>query len=190
MLLFLLAAHAETVVVYLDGRPFVAELVTAVAMEPLPAPASPASKVLPASSLAVVELLMTMPAYAKDCRSPSEAIRQAARKQVELGDEARMTSGDERAVKDYLAALSMDPCNGYAWFGLAQVAAEAGRPDLALKAAQPATELLPNHYGAWTLLGRQYELLGHKDLAKGAYMAALALSPNYAEARAGMARLQ
>jgi tetratricopeptide (TPR) repeat protein len=124
-----------------------------------------------------------------ECKPAGDTMRQQARKQVDLGDEARFAQDMVGAAKDYLAAISMDNCNGFAWLGLGETAYRLGRPDLAVRALRVATSLMPNHTLAWTHLGQQYEALGQRDSAVEAYWKALALAPNIPEARAGLARL-
>lgn len=144
-----------------------------------------------ALDIQAIELLMRgmPPDPPAECRTPSEALKTAGRQQVDLGDEARMKHDNLGGIKAYLAALAMDKCNGYAWMGLGTIAVELKRPDLAIRALEPATHLMPVHYGAWTQLGQQYEAMHQNALAQTAYWKALELSPSLAEARAGLARV-
>ena len=82
----------------------------------------------------------------------------------------------------------MDSCNAYAWLGIGEIAAESGRPDLAVRTLRNATRLLPGHYGAWTALGQQYEALHQDSMAAEAYGKALALRPGLEEALEGWRR--
>jgi hypothetical protein len=122
------------------------------------------------------------------CRPPPDAVRAEARKQVDTGDDKRVRHDSAGAIQAYRAALTMDVCNAYGWLGIGQVATEMGRPDLAIRALRNATRLLPNHYGAWTLLGKNYESIRQAPLASGAYEKALALKPDLPEALDGWRR--
>jgi predicted Zn-dependent protease len=117
-----------------------------------------------------------------------DALKSEARKHVDLGDEHRMRHDAAAAGKEYRAALSMDPCSAYAWIGVGQAATDAARVDIAVKALQVGVRLAPSHYTAWTLLGRNYELMGQRALAAEAYGRALAQRPTLQEAQEGLAR--
>lgn len=163
-----------------------------VVLPPTPPPVVSSGAVDTAAlDIQAIELLMRgmPPDPPAECRTPSDALKTAGRQQVDLGDEARMKRDNLGGVKAYLAALAMDKCNGYAWMGLGTIAVELKRPDLAIRALEPATHLMPVHYGAWTQLGQQYEAMHQNQLAQAAYWKALELSPSLAEARAGLARV-
>ena len=87
-----------------------------------------------------------------------------------------------------ILSLSMDQCSAYAWIGVGQSATDASRVDIAVKALQVGVRLAPTHYTAWTLLGRNYELLGQRSLAAEAYGKALAQRPTLQEAQEGLSR--
>ena len=93
------------------------------------------------------------------------------------------------AINEYRAALAMDPCNGYGWLGLGETAASAGRPDVAVRALKNATRLMAGHYGAWTTLGQQYEILGQYRSAAEAFHKAVELRPDHVAALAGLDRV-
>jgi cytochrome c-type biogenesis protein CcmH/NrfG len=107
---------------------------------------------------------------------------------VDVGDEKRIARDWAASVREYRVALTMDVCNGYGWLGVGEVAASNERPDLAAHALLNATQMLPQHYGAFTSLGKAYEALGQVPLAAEAYRRALEISPSLMEARAGLAR--
>jgi tetratricopeptide (TPR) repeat protein len=202
------ARFTQPVVVLVDGRPLVAERVAGPPPAPV-APNAPTAPVAPAiapaapyaptapsapvppSEDAILKLVAGLPADPGDtCRAPAEAVRGEARSRVDAGDEKRIRKDPLGAISEYRAALSMDACNGYGWLGLGETAASLARPDLAIRALRNATRLLPNHYGAFTLLGRSYEDIGQRTLAAEAYRAALRASPSHAEARAGLQRVE
>ena len=122
------------------------------------------------------------------CPAPIEALRSEARKRVDLGDEKRIRRDATGALQEYRAALTMDVCNAYGWLGIGEVASEAARPDLAVRALRNTTRLLPGHYGAWALLGEAYEGLRQTQLAAEAYGEALALRPTLQDALDGWRR--
>lgn len=141
------------------------------------------------SSDPMAALAATLPADPPaTCKTPAEVIRAEARKRVDAGDDRRIRKDALGALQEYRAALTMDVCNAYAWNGIGDVASEAARPDLAVRALRNTTRLLPGHYGAWTALGRNYEALRQNALAAEAYAAALALRPGLPEALDGWRR--
>lgn len=208
--------YASPVVVVVDGKPLVAEPTAAtprptgivagapagVTVPPAVVPGTPAlgpgtPAVVPgvpagASALppdALAELTAPLP---KDptvpCRAAGDAVRSEARKRVDIGDERRVARDMAGAIHEYRAALSMDGCSAYGWLGLGQTAASLGRPDIAVRALENATRILPAHYGAWSSLGRAYEDVGQIDRAARAYDRALALNPSLGEALEGRRR--
>jgi hypothetical protein len=161
---------------------------------PPPAPVAPVADVgesPSAQEAAAAALAEAFPADPPEvCAVVAVEVRDAARRRVEQGDEQRIRKELAGAVVQYRAAVTRDPCNGYAWLGLGEVAGAAMRPDLAIRALQNATRLLPRHYGALALLGRNYELIGQSVLAAEAYRSALVLSPSHPEAREGLRRVE
>lgn len=203
----------QPVVVLVDGRPLVAERVAgppvmASAPQAPTAPTTPAAPYAPTAAVApvapsapaapappsedaILKLVAGLPADPGDtCRAPADAIRAEARSRVDAGDEKRIRKDPLGAIAEYRAALSMDSCNGYGWLGLGETASSLARPDLAIRALRNATRLMPNHYGASTLLGRSYEDIGQRALAAEAYRAALQASPSHAPAREGLQRVE
>ncbi|MDP2312524.1 MAG: hypothetical protein Q8P41_06425 [Pseudomonadota bacterium] len=153
-----------------------------------PAPVPTAQPSAPPSD-PMSALAATLPADPPDtCKAPGEAVRGEARKRVDSGDERRMRKDALGALQEYRAALSMDVCNAYAWNGIGDIASEALRPDLAVRALRNTTRLLPGHYGAWTMLGKNYEALRQSVLAAEAYSKALELRPGLPEALDGWRR--
>jgi len=122
------------------------------------------------------------------CKATSDALRGEARKRVDSGDDRRMRKDAMGALQEYRAALTMDVCNAYAWNGIGDIANDAARPDLAVRALRNTTRLLPGHYGAWTMLGKNYEALRQMPLAAEAYTKALELRPGLPEALDGWRR--
>jgi hypothetical protein len=165
---------------------------TPVASVPAPAPVpayTPAPPVAPPSSDPMAALAATLPADPPTaCKAPADALRGEARKRVDSGDDRRIKKDALGALQEYRAALTMDPCNAYAWNGIGDIANEAARPDLAVRALRNTTRLLPGHYGAWTMLGRNYEALRQNTLAAEAYAQALQLRPGLPEALEGWRR--
>ncbi len=134
-------------------------------------------------------LAATLPADPPNtCKTPPEAVRAEARKRVDAGDDRRLRKDALGALQEYRAALTMDVCNAYAWNGIGDVASDAARPDLAVRALRNTTRLLPGHYGAWAALGRNYEALRQTALAAEAYATALELRPGLPEALDGWRR--
>lgn len=128
------------------------------------------------------------PSPTKDCRT-SETDRVAARKRVEQGDRFRMQQLFSQAASEYEAALSIDPCNGLAWSSVGQLAVDTQQLAVAIQALKTATQLLPNHYGVWTAMGRAYEHLGSQRDSMLAYRKAIQLSPTYTPAIEGLTRV-
>lgn len=194
-------------VVVVDGKPLVADLVHAqpyaahpVSAAGVPPATNPVQTPTPATTFAVpgqsaavnpgtastsLDLPADPPAV---CKPPGDAMRAEGRRRVDMGDERRMVKDSVGAAREYRAALTMDTCNGYAWLGLGEAAAQLSRPDVAIRALKNATNLLPKHYGAWVLLGKGYEAIGQRTMAGNAYSEALKLSPGLPDAVEGYAR--
>lgn len=155
---------------------------------PAPAVTAPVTTSAPSSD-PMAALAATLPADPPAaCKAPAEALRGEARKRVDSGDDRRIRKDALGALQEYRAALTMDPCNAYAWNGIGDIANEAARPDLAVRALRNTTRLLPGHYGAWSMLGRNYEALRQNTLAAEAYAKALELRPGLPEALDGWRR--
>ncbi len=186
-------------VVVLDGKPLVVEpiartgppstLQPAPTVSPTISPTA-ATPVAPTGGDPFTTFATTLPADPPEtCKPPLDALRLEARKRVDLGDEKRMRKDPDGALQEYRAALSMDACNAYGWLGIGDVASELARPDLAIRALRNTTRILPGHYGAWTLLGKNYEAIRQTTLAAQAYKKALDLRPGQMEALDGWRRV-
>ncbi len=194
-------------VVVVDGKPLVADLMVvqpyaatplAATLSASPAPPTPPVGAGPAppsfpvpgqASAGQTAGSLDLPADPPDvCKPPGDAMRGEGRRRVDMGDERRMMKDSAGAAREYRAALTMDTCNGYAWLGLGEAAAQLSRPDVAIRALKNATNLLPKHYGAWVLLGKAYEAIGQRTMAGNAYSEALKLSPGLPDAVEGYAR--
>lgn len=151
---------------------------------PSPSPAPP-----PPAPSAPAPLVLDLPPDPPDpCVPAADAMRAESRKRVSSGDDFRMANRPADALKDYRAALTMDKCNGYAWMSIAQVANDAGRTDVAVRALRHTTRLVPTHPGGWLMLGRAYEAIGQRTMAAEAYKKATEIAPGNAEAIEGYMR--
>ncbi|MCB9764281.1 MAG: tetratricopeptide repeat protein [Alphaproteobacteria bacterium] len=122
------------------------------------------------------------------CNTAAALIKESTR-HVDLGNEAEVSAQLGKAADEYRAAITMHPCNAFAWVALGRLALRVGRPDQAVQSLEIGLELAPNHYGAATELGRAYEALGQRARAIDAYNAALAANPQHAPARQALVRL-
>ena len=119
----------------------------------------------------------------------SEVLRTESRRRVDAGNEATLKGSLQQAIDEYRAALTLDPCNPYAWADLGALALQLGHPaDAALSLSQ-AVELQPRHYTAYTNLGLAYEALGQPSLAYEAFGVALGIRPHHQAALQGQQRL-
>ncbi len=143
----------------------------------------------PLPRTSAMDLDLPDPPESESCATP-EALRHESRKHLDLGDEAMVQGDDEAAMKEYLAALTLDQCNGYAWANIGDLALKAHRPRKALVALQQAIRFLPMHYTALTNLGRAYQALGNMAEARAAFNGALQLQPGYAPAARALMELQ
>ena len=96
----------------------------------------------------------------------------------------------QEAADRYKAALTLDPCNAFAWHAMGQLAITGGHLDTAIQALRVATRLVPGHYGAFTSLGEAYERNSRNELASEAYHMALSIHPQHQPALEGLARIQ
>jgi hypothetical protein len=115
-------------------------------------------------------------------------LRQPSIDQVELGDEASIRGDVNAAVGHYRAAITINVCNAFAWAQLGTSLLDANADDPASEALDYATRLMPQHFRAWTDLGRVREKLGQYTGAIEAYQEALTLRPGYVPAEAGLRR--
>lgn len=132
--------------------------------------------------------LVLPPPPTKDCQTSDEDRRTALRR-VEQGDQFRMKQLYSQAASEYEAALSIDPCNGLAWSSVGQLAVDIQQFTVGIQALKTATQLLPKHYGVWTVMGSAYELMGSQRDAMLAYRKALQISPAYLPAQTGLQRV-
>lgn len=119
----------------------------------------------------------------------ADALVKESRKHVDMGNDAELVNELDRAADEYRAAITLYPCNGFAWAALGSLALRTNHPTEAVSALEVARKLQPNHYGAATDLGKAYEALGKKTDAIGAYQAALKANPGYAPASQALTRL-
>jgi hypothetical protein len=180
---------------YTPSPGLVASSAPAYTAPPAPAVAEPAATTAVSTFTAqpstdpMATLAATLPADPPEtCKVTGDALRGEARKRVDSGDDRRMRKDALGALQEYRAALTMDVCNAYAWNGIGDIANDAARPDLAVRALRNTTRLLPGHYGAWTMLGKNYEALRQMKLAAEAYTKALELRPGLPEALDGWRR--
>jgi hypothetical protein len=121
------------------------------------------------------------------CRAPAAA-RGASSEQVDAGDAALLAGNAREAMSRYRAAITLNACNPFAWVGLGLGLLDVRAPRAAANALRTATSLQPNHYAAWTDLGRAEEASGRRAEAADAYRRALLVKPDYTPAIEGAAR--
>ena len=124
-----------------------------------------------------------------DACGVAEALAAESRRRDEAGNEAQLAGEFQRAIDEYRAALTLDPCNAYAWADLGSVALQVDMASEAAVALAQAVELQARHYTAFTNLGLAYEALGQPLLARQAFLAALGLRPHHPPAEEGLERL-
>ncbi len=120
----------------------------------------------------------------------AEVLRTESRRRVETGNEAVIRGDIQHAIDGYRAALTLDPCNPYAWADLGTLALQLDMHAQAAIALSQAVEIQPRHYTAYTNLGLAYEGLDQPSLASDAFRIALALRPHHAAAQQGLERVQ
>ncbi|MCB9665624.1 MAG: tetratricopeptide repeat protein [Alphaproteobacteria bacterium] len=158
---------------------------------PLPAPpgptAAPVARRTPPARSAFAHVQLP-PAPPTPCR-PRGAVRAASNDQVALGDEARVARDPAKALEHYRAALTVEPCNAFAWGAVGGVLLDARELRLAITALEHATRLAPDRALAWIDLGDARSAWGDARGAIAAYTRALELSPGDARAAEGLHRL-
>lgn len=92
------------------------------------------------------------------------------------------------AEADLRRALPLMPHSAEPAECLALLLVESGRPAEALRFAERATRLAPEHGFAWSMLGGSYLQLGRLQEAEEAFRQALALDPELTSARLGLAQ--
>jgi tetratricopeptide (TPR) repeat protein len=156
-----------------------------------PPAAAPASPAAPASAPAVAATLdPSVPAPPPDRCIPKPALRQPSIDPVDAGNEA-MVAGDWALAADkYRAAITIDPCNPFAWSSLADALLQTGHAEAAMRAAGPATRLPPASAHPFTILGRAAEATGDRQAAIAAFEQALQIQPGHPAAAAALSRLR
>jgi tetratricopeptide (TPR) repeat protein len=88
----------------------------------------------------------------------------------------------DNLIRQYQAALRLNPDDHHARFYLGVALGKQGRTDEAIRQYQEALRLQPDDAQAHNNLGNQLGKLGRMDEAMAHYQAALRLQPDYAEA--------
>ena len=137
-----------------------------------------------------IDISIKLPAPPSGACNTSDLLRAQSRRQQEEGDQALVENQVQTAADKYLAALTMDSCNAFAWHALGQLSIRGGHLDSAVQALRVATRLVPSHYGAFTSLGEAYERNQRFELASDAYHMALSIHPQHLPALEGLARIE
>ncbi len=151
------------------------------------APAAAAPVPAPAPTTAVDAKLPPLPP--ERCNT-SPTLREPSNQQVDAGNEAVVAGNLAEAADRYRAAISINPCNAFAWAALGEVLANTAHPAEAGSALAAATRLMPTHFHAWTVLGKVRESQGDVAGAVQAYQQALAAKPGHPPAAEALARLR
>jgi hypothetical protein len=122
------------------------------------------------------------------CKNPSN-LRGASSAQVDAGNEAAIASNWPVALMRYRAAISMNPCNAFAWADMGEALLALDEAGLARTALEHAVQLMPAHYAALANLGRAEEDLGNPAKAAQYYRQVLAKKPGYRLAEEGLQRV-
>lgn len=149
-------------------------------------PAVPATA--PVTPAPIAHLDVALPPLPSLPCVPSPALREPSNAQVDEGNDAIVRGDLTLAADRYLAAITINRCNAYAWAALGDLLLQAGNPVPARPAFQAATGLMPAHFHAWTRLGEANERLGDRAAAKAAFEKALEARPGHPAAVAGLAR--
>ena len=120
----------------------------------------------------------------------TEALENAAREQVSKGRQLAIRNDSSAAQGHFRAALSMDPCNGFAWGGLGRIALKAGALEPAVTALETATKLEASNIGALYDLGQAYERIGKRTQAHQVYSRITNIDPSHNGANEGLSRTQ
>lgn len=144
------------VVVVVEGHPLVVDA------SPLPdtgGAAGTGGAVAPSvdalATAALAELTRAFPPEpATPCVSTGPEAQAEARRHVHTGEGREAARDAAGAVTAYRVALTLDTCAAGGWLGLARVAEQHGRPDLARQAVDNALRLDPRSEGAKALKGR------------------------------------
>jgi len=95
----------------------------------------------------------------------------------------------DKAIADYSEAIRLDARNGEAYNNRAWTYYRTGRSDKALTDADAAVKLLGKQAYVWDTRGHIHAALGNRDAAIRDFRSALALDPNSADSKAGLAKL-
>lgn len=95
----------------------------------------------------------------------------------------------DKAIADYAEAIRRDPANGEAFNNRAWTYYRAGRAADALADADMAVRLLAKEAYVWDTRAHIHAKLGNRDAAISDFRAALAIDPNNAASRDGLASL-
>lgn len=95
----------------------------------------------------------------------------------------------DQAVADYSEAIRLDPQNGEAFNNRAWIHYRAGRTAEALADADVAVRLLARQAYAWDTRAHIHAALGNREAAISDFRAALAIDPQHAASRDGLASL-
>jgi hypothetical protein len=123
------------------------------------------------------------------CRGAS-GLRDASASQVDAGDEAAMQGDYKNAIARDRAAISINSCNAFAWAAMGEAFLAVNEHPRARTTLTVATRLMPNHYQAWTNLGKTEEAMGRYAEAADAYRKALKARAGYPPAEEGLLRTQ
>lgn len=130
-----------------------------------------------------------VPAAPPERCNTSPALREPSNQQVDAGNEAVVQGNLPEAADRYRAAISINPCNAFAWAALGEVLSNAAHPAEAGQALVAATRLMPTNFHAWTVLGKVREQQNDVPGAIAAYQRALAAKPDHAPAAEALRRL-
>jgi tetratricopeptide (TPR) repeat protein len=92
----------------------------------------------------------------------------------------------QEAIRADEAAVALDPNSATASNGLGLLAADDGRPGVAVKAFEQATRLDPNNASYWANLGNARRAIGDRTGAEQAYRRALDVDARAADAANGI----
>lgn len=95
----------------------------------------------------------------------------------------------DRAISDYSDAIRLDTSNGEAFNNRAWTYYRTGRSDKALSDADAAVRLLSKQAYVWDTRAHIHAALGNREAAISDFRAALAIDPDNAESKAGLAKL-
>jgi hypothetical protein len=151
----------------------------------LPSPSAERDRGRDAAGRFVLEI--PEPPLSSSCDT-AEMLRTESRRRVDVGNETELAGNVQQAIDEYRAAITLDPCNPYAWADLGALALKLDRAPQAALALSQAVEQQPRHYTAFSNLGLAYEALGQPALARQAFAAALALRPHHQPAIEGLER--